>query len=206
MGVSRSPAELARKLGALADGMGKLITDEALNEIGFVAKKEALQHLRRAVGADGRMSNNRRKMAVQYRTDTVAKTVTVKPLGRPWGILEFGARPHLISPRRNADWRRARRKAAKAQKSTSEMLDDLFALTAGGQPTGTPAWVAGKGGKIGLKAPSYAHPVTTPVLHPGVSGKKVWSRAVDSMERQWPEWARSAIYEPYAEHMRKVLR
>lgn len=48
-----------------------------------------------------------------------------------------------------------------------------------------------------LKAPSYGHPVRGPIMHPGSTGRRAWTRAVETF--------RTEYHDIVVEHVRKAL-
>lgn len=174
MGTSSSAVELARRI----EGYGKMqgsINREAVKAATQVFKDEAIRTLKQDVGADQRLSRWRwnwsakrykpLKLGAGYdikgQENAVAKLVA-RPRG-PWRVLESGARPHVILPKRA----RAKRAIKEGQAATKKV---------GGSTRlayGIALSLGSTGGRPDLR---YR------VQHPGTRPKNTWSRAMRRAE------------------------
>lgn len=142
---------LSRAADRLAD-VPRLTARKAADLVVEVADDEA----RRATGGDGRMSGMGRRgpklravARVTGRGSQAAAVIRGVPAGA-WSILESGARPHVIAPRR---------------RNRNRVL-------------------YGRG---------LRHPVTGPVRHPGVRGRRTWRRVVTQAKREVPDLFRDEV-------------
>ncbi len=94
-----SPATLVAQRTA---GVARALTTarpDALTRASLTVKDALLAQGRADAGADLRLSNaGRAKLRVKFTVKGDQSIIT--PAGGPWGLLEHGARPHLITPRR----------------------------------------------------------------------------------------------------------
>jgi hypothetical protein len=102
---------------------------------------------------------------------------------------------------------RGGRRSAVRMATRSEISGD--ALIVNGTPAGPWVWIQsgtrpheigkpGRGGPTFLKASAYAHPVRGPVMHHGSTGRRAWTRAVETFRDEYPELV--------AEEVRKAVQ
>lgn len=152
MGVSRSPQEFAGKMHKAADNLKRALPP-AIDKEALATKKYMEQAARMAAGGDARLSGMKgRKLDVGYKTHGLSAVVFARG---PWGLTEFGARPHIISSRRGGGSRRSRGTR----------------LSAAGPSIGRGGRVRGAINIPGIGWRLYAR-------HPGTKGKHTWERRV----------------------------
>lgn len=180
-----TPQEFILKVDKTARALAD-VNPKAVGAACLVYKNTMLREVAKEIGPERRMRNfgsqtQRRqgglKIGVGYDVKGRANaTGLVK--GRPpgaWKVLEYGTQPHIIGMGKGATGRlvmyaltggpnkRARGQLRRQQRK----FKPLFANTGPGSTTGT--------GK-------YTHPVNKPIAHPGVAGKRTFSRAASQGE------------------------
>jgi hypothetical protein len=104
MGTSRNASELAMKMQKAAFAMGKA-NRQAVQSAAQVYKERALLSAARDTGGDLRLSKwGRRgiKLGVGYDVrgyENATAIIKARPAG-PWKVMEYGAAPHVIGPKR----------------------------------------------------------------------------------------------------------
>lgn len=100
MGVSTSPAQLARKLERYGDEIAKA-NEEAVLAAAQAVKTATLPFVARATGGDYRLSGrNRSRIGVGYDLTRRGQDAEVRVAARPGGLaawVEFGTKPHAVT-------------------------------------------------------------------------------------------------------------
>lgn len=174
MGVSNSPAELARKINGFTVDV-KATTIEATRAAAAVAVK-SIEASRAAAGAgSGRLRGVGKKgAAISVKTTLLRSssnpTATVRAVG-PWQLLESDTKPHPIPK-----------------------------LTRKGGRKGSPIFGPAFGGVNTKKFVAFGDTVRRQVFHPGTKGKHPWRKGVAAAKPLTPRVYEAELREAMRRH------